>query len=146
MSTPTRPDSFEFAMDFLGPPEDAEIRSYIAALETQRETEKACIQEIYEKLDRLKVQHESNWSRIVKLEEAAASRQDSLDNSPAPAGGLVSEVAWRIAAFASEGKIGDDATPTARAAILAVADWLDGIRALGAGSIARWLREEVERG
>jgi len=47
-----------------------ELRDRIAALETQRETEKACIQEIYEKLDRLKVQHESNWSRIVKLEEA----------------------------------------------------------------------------
>jgi len=47
-----------------------ELRDRIAALETQRETEKAAILDIYEKLDRLKTQHESNWTRIVKLEEA----------------------------------------------------------------------------
>jgi len=121
----------------------------IAALEAQRETEKAAILDIYEKLDRLKTQHESNWTRIVKLEEAAASRQNSLDNSPAPAGGLVSEVAWRVAAFASEAKAGDDATPTARAAILVVSAWIEERHhadPVAAWEAARWLREEVERG
>jgi len=68
-----------------------ELRDRIAALEAQRETEKACIQDIYEKLDRLKVQHESNWARIVKME--AANRQGLLDSSPAPAGGLVERAA-----------------------------------------------------
>jgi creatinine amidohydrolase/Fe(II)-dependent formamide hydrolase-like protein len=158
-----------------------ELRDRIAALEAQRETEKACIQEIYEKLDRLKVQHESNWSRIVKLEEAhqqpepideeennrrflaclaaidnatpeqvrAAVANASADHSVevpkmalAPAGGLVRKVAWRVAAFASEAKAGDDATPTARAAVLAVAEWLE---QRGPLTAARWLREEVER-
>jgi hypothetical protein len=32
----------------------------------------ACIRDIYEQLDRLKTLHESNWSRIVKLEEGPA--------------------------------------------------------------------------
>jgi hypothetical protein len=32
----------------------------------------ACIRDIYEQLDRLNTLHESNWSRIVKLEEGPA--------------------------------------------------------------------------
>jgi hypothetical protein len=101
-----------------------ELRDRIAAMETQRETEKACIQEIYDKLDRLKVQHESNWSRIVELEEAAAADHfpDAKKMVPALApAGLVERVAQAIA---------DDDAPVdlwltdARAAILAVAEWL----------------------
>jgi hypothetical protein len=34
----------------------------------------ACIRDIYQQLDRLKTLHESNWSRIVKLEEGPAVR------------------------------------------------------------------------
>jgi len=33
---PIRPDCFEFAMDFLGDPEEAELRNYIEALEAQQ--------------------------------------------------------------------------------------------------------------
>lgn len=37
-----RPDCFEFAMEFLGPPEDAELRVYIESLESRiAELEKA---------------------------------------------------------------------------------------------------------
>jgi hypothetical protein len=42
----------------------------------------------------------------------------------APAGSLVKRVAWSIAKFASEGLPGDDAKPTARAAIREVAGWM----------------------
>jgi hypothetical protein len=45
-----------------------ELRDRLTHLEQQHETAKACIAEIYERLDKLK--HESNWVRIVKLEEA----------------------------------------------------------------------------
>ena len=62
---------------------------------------------------------------------------------PAPAGGLVERVAWPIASFASEGLPGDDARPTARAAIRKVAEWLD---QRGMHGCALWLREEVDRG
>ena len=47
-----------------------ELRDRIAHLEQMRETEKAAMLDIYAKLERLKLQHESNWARIVKLEEA----------------------------------------------------------------------------
>jgi hypothetical protein len=44
-----------------------------------------CINDIYEQLDRLKTLHESNWSRIVKLEEgpavAEARGQGSVENT-----------------------------------------------------------------
>jgi Txe/YoeB family toxin of Txe-Axe toxin-antitoxin module len=111
-----------------------ELRDRIAALEAQRETEKACIQDIYEKLDRLKVQHESNWSRIVKLEDAG-NHPAKPDSSPAPAGGLVERVADAI----YRNGTGDGFREEARAAILAVAEWL------GEEISAEWLREEVER-
>ena len=35
MTTPTRPDCFEFAMSFLGDPEETELRNYIEALEAR---------------------------------------------------------------------------------------------------------------
>jgi hypothetical protein len=114
----------------------------IAALEDQRETEKACILDIYERLDRLKVQHESNWARIVKLEEANSSA--ALTGSPAPAGGLVE----RVADIISNGDDGHHWSDEARAAILAVADWLETQEngfMRSHTQTARWLREEVER-
>jgi hypothetical protein len=61
---------------------------------------------------------------------------------PPPAGGLVDRVAWPIASFASEGLPGDDARPTARAAIRKVADWLD---QRGMHGCSLWLREEADR-
>lgn len=106
----------------------------IAALEAQRETEKAAILEIYEKLDRLKTQHEANWARIVKL-EAAGNYPAKPDSSPASAGGLVERVMTAI-----ERAEGDH---EARAAILAVAEWFD---AIGYGATASILRQEVQRG
>jgi hypothetical protein len=111
----------------------------IQKLEAQRETEKACIQEIYDKLDRLKVQHESNWSRIVKLEEAAADHFPDAKKMVAPAGGLVE----RVRQAQDCGSERD-----ARAAILAVAEWLESYESPRPAALeiaAAWLREEVER-
>jgi hypothetical protein len=66
-----------------------ELRDRTEVLEADAISAKACILEIYDKLDRLKVQHESNWSRIVKLEEAAANHfPDATKMVPAPA------IAW----------------------------------------------------
>ena len=112
-----------------------ELRDRIAALEAQRETEKACILDIYEKLDRLKTQHEANWARIVKLEEAA-NHPAKPDSSPAPAGGLVE----RVIDVLNEQTIYDSIEHTASAAILAVAEWFD---AIGYGATASILRREV---
>ena len=100
----------------------------IAALEAQRETEKAAILEIYEKLDRLKARHESNWARIVRLEAACS-------HPAKPSGGVVERVMTAI-----ERAEGDH---EACAAILAVADWFD---AIGYGATASILRQEVQRG
>jgi hypothetical protein len=124
-----------------------ELRDRIAALEAQRETEKACIQDIYEKLDRLKAQHESNWTRIAAL-EAAGNHPAKPDSSPAPAGGLVEQVAGIIV----NGQACDyDEERTACAAILAVSAWIEERHHADplvhtAWESARWLREEVERG
>jgi hypothetical protein len=41
MTKPKRPDCFEFAMDFLGDPEEKEIRAYIEHLESYISEEKA---------------------------------------------------------------------------------------------------------
>lgn len=113
-------------------------RDRIAALEAQRETEKACILDIYEKLDRLKTQHESNWARIVKLEEAANHFPDATKMVPAPAGGLVERVAKAIEAQCAPAV--ERQIPESRAAILAVAEWLD---TRGQHGCSLWLREEV---
>jgi hypothetical protein len=59
-----------------------------------------------------------------RISELQANHPAPPDSSP-PAGGLVEMAAWKIAKFASEGRPGDDATPTARAAILACAMWLE---------------------
>jgi len=123
----------------------------IAALETQRETDKACILDIYEKLDRLKVQHESNWARIVKLEASANHFPDATKMVSAPTGGLVERVALAISRCEDSTDWGDEVinwSPEARAAILAVADWLDRCKLLYQGGEVPvcWLREEVERG
>jgi len=130
-----------------------ELADRLAKLEAQRETEKAAILEIHEKLDRLKILHESNWSRIVKLEEANSSAGLTGSNHPAPpdssppAGGLVEMV---VAAM------GQPTLHTfdhfARAAILACADWVeerhhaDHQLVHTAWEAARWLHEEVQRG
>lgn len=116
-----------------------ELRDRIAALEAQRETEKAAILDIYEKLNRLKVQHESNWSRIVKLEEAA-NYPESPDGSPAPTGELLFKVGVCVAPVAGEVDV-----DKAKDVLRLVAQWLDS-QGVGAGrAAARWLREELER-
>ncbi|NBP60448.1 MAG: hypothetical protein EBU53_05005, partial [Proteobacteria bacterium] len=124
----------------------AEHIDRIAALEAEHETEKACILDIYEKLDRLKAQHEANWARIVKLEEAA-NHPAKPDSSPAPAGGLVERVADAIA---DDGCAADVWHDIARAAILAVSAWIEERHHADplvhtAWEAARWLREEVKR-
>jgi hypothetical protein len=65
-----------------------ELRDRIIHLEQQHETAKACILEIYERLDKL--QHESNWARIVKLEEAQDAAA-AAEPAP-PAGALVDQI------------------------------------------------------
>jgi hypothetical protein len=121
-----------------------ELRDRLATLETQCETEKACILEIYEKVDWLNTRHMSNWSRIVKLEEG--NHQAILDSSPASDGGLVERVAIAVCRCDDSSSWSEEVinwTPEARAAILAVAEWLDSV---GNEISARWLRQEVERG
>jgi hypothetical protein len=105
----------------------------IDALEAQRETEKAVIEDIYAKLDRLKVQHESNWARIVKL-EAAADHFPDAKKMVAPAGGLVERV--MVA-----GGIGLE--ENARAAIREVADRIEETGWQGWADVARWLRQVI---
>lgn len=63
------------------------------------------------------------------------NRQGILDSSPAPAGGLVERVACAVCNVTCT-----DAQ--ARAAILAVAEWLD---TRGQHGCSLWLREEVQR-
>jgi hypothetical protein len=123
-----------------------ELRDRLAVQEAQRETEKACIQEIYDKLDRLKAQHESNWARIVKLEAAADHFPDAKKMVAAPAGGLMERVAQAIATDSGQPLHSSaiaEWSDEARAAILAVAEWLD---TRGQHGCSLWLREEVERG
>jgi hypothetical protein len=79
-----------------------------------------CLLKLRDRIVALEVQHESYWSRIVKLEETA-NRQGLLDSSPAPASGLVERVQK------------------------AISD-VEGQRVIADGAAARWLREEVERG
>lgn len=98
-----------------------ELRDRIVKLERMRETEKACILEIYDKLDKLKLDHESNWARIVKLEEAQDAAP-AAEPAPAPAGSLVEVVAAivadGIACDREEERIAPDL-------IVAVAGWLE---------------------
>jgi hypothetical protein len=116
----------------------------IPALEAQRETEKACILDIYERLDRLKVQHESNWSRIVKLEEAAVNSSAGLTDSAVPADPRISLVSTVDQAM-FDARNAETTHEMACEVIEAVALWLDS-QGVGVGrAAARWLREEVER-
>lgn len=55
-------------------PDHCVYDSCIIELRDRVLTMDACIRNIYEQLDRLKTLHESNWSRIVKLEEGPAVR------------------------------------------------------------------------
>jgi hypothetical protein len=72
--------------------------------------------------------------RIEAL-EAATDHRAILDSSPAPAVELVERVAEAIGVISTT-------QATARAAILAVAEWFDGI---GYGATASILRQEVQR-
>jgi len=53
-------------------PSDWDYCQALAELIDRAETMHACIVDIYDQLGRLKHGHESNWSRIVKLEEGPA--------------------------------------------------------------------------
>ena len=90
-------------------------------------------------------------SRIEALEAAANSSAGLTgsnhpaipDSSPAPAGGLVEQVECAMRDAPGDGYGWEN---EARAAILAVADWLQGQKVIAGRAAARWLREEVERG
>jgi hypothetical protein len=56
----------------IDPPSDWDYCQGMTELRDRVLTMDACIRDIYEQLDRLKTLHESNWSRIVKLEEGPA--------------------------------------------------------------------------
>ena len=64
-----RPEQWAAQEAFRDDDDDAscllELRDRVLAMH-------ACVCDIYEQLDRLKTDHESNWSRIVKLEEGPA--------------------------------------------------------------------------
>lgn len=110
----------------------------ITELESKQDTQRVGMLDVYQHLDKLKTQHESNWSRIVKLEEAADHLQDATEK--VPAGSLVEVVQLAI----GNAPFGPD---EACAAILAVADWLE-LRGTGTTTGprgARWLRDEVAR-
>jgi hypothetical protein len=72
------------------------------------------------------------------------NRQAILDSSPAPAGDLMQSVGAAICSIADCGDTPLNWAPEARAAILAVAGWLEH-RKPGALQWAALLREEVER-
>lgn len=114
-----------------------ELRDRIAHLEAMHETKKAAILEIYAKLDKLKDGHESNWSRIVKLEEA----QDAPAAAPAPA--LTGSLVEVVAAVIANGIACDrEEERIARDAIYKVAEWL---HVRSCWDSARNLREEADR-
>jgi hypothetical protein len=54
------------------PPSDWDYCQGLTELRDRVMTMDACLREIYEQLDRLKTGHESNWARIVNLEEGPA--------------------------------------------------------------------------
>ena len=151
----------------------------ISELENAKETQRVGMLDVYQHLDRLKTKHESNWSRIVKLEEAADHLQDAPEMVPASTrrplrepsanhiaecGGPCQEGFWHCNCGLLE-QLNPDLRPApaapagslvevvrqvikhefdyeARAAILAVAEWLD---TKGQHGCSLWLREEVER-
>jgi hypothetical protein len=98
-----------------------ELRDRLAHLEQQHETAKACIAEIYERLDRLKLKHESNWVRIVKLEEAQ-------DAAAADDGELPEEVAALIPWLLEEAAQAANAGRSTAAGLLTLAAQLLGER------------------
>jgi hypothetical protein len=82
--------------------------------------------------------------RIAALEAAA----NAQPQAPAPAGGLVERVAQAIATDSGQPLHSSaiaEWSDEARAAILAVAEWVDAQRPSGRSLFATWLREEVER-
>jgi hypothetical protein len=81
--------------------------------------------------------------RIQAL-EAAANSSAGPTSSPAPAGDLMHSVGAAICSIADCGDTPSNWAPEARAAILAVAGWLEH-RKPGALHCAALLREEVER-
>ena len=131
-----------------------ELRTKVEELENKQDTQRVGMLDVYQHLDRLKTQHESNWSRIVKLEEGATcphivssdegtsycglaeQQAAATPPEPAPAGSLVEGVVEAM-------KRAEASWPgAARAAIRAVAEWLD---TKGQHGCSLWLREEVER-
>lgn len=92
--------------------------------------------------------------RVKALEANQPHQQDKLDRlialdrsdpAPAPAGGLMQAVGAAICSTADCGDTPLNWAPEARAAILAVAGWLDNGAPMACPFAARWLREEVKR-
>jgi hypothetical protein len=137
-----------------------ELCSRIEALEAMRETEKAAVLDLYEQHDKLKEWVGKNYMRIRALEAGAtcphirssdegtsycglAEQQAaaSAPPEPAPVGSLVERVTAAIA-NADTDAVEPDWTPEARAAILAVAEWL---KDKGHEELSDWLCCEAER-
>lgn len=68
----------------IDPPSDWDYCQGMTELRDRVLTMDACIRDIYEQLDRLKTLHESNWSRIVKLEEGPAVAETRGPGSVGP--------------------------------------------------------------
>jgi hypothetical protein len=82
--------------------------------------------------------------RIAALEEAANSSA-GLTSSPAPAGDLMQSVGAAICTIADCGDTPANWAPEARAAILAVARWLDDQGIYANHAAAGYLRQELQR-
>lgn len=89
------------------------------------------------------IRNNRRWKHVCVecLEEAAANRRVILDDSPAPAGGLVERVKAAIA-FERE-EISPEYGYEARAAIRVVAEHIRQIGCLNSNAIAQWLEMEA---
>jgi hypothetical protein len=122
---PAKPDSSP------APAAEQRIQELISANEALRDR-LSVLEEGYDELAaRLETVETGKRSQLVEH----GNRQGILNSSPAPAGGLVERVACAVCNVTCT-----DAQ--ARAAILAVAEWLD---TRGQHGCSLWLREEVQR-
>jgi hypothetical protein len=83
----------------------------------------ACILELRARVEALEAARQPHQHKVDRLIALDADDGDPIVMPSSPAGSLAERVARLIAKFASEGLPGDDAAPTARAAILEVAAW-----------------------
>jgi len=87
-------------------------------------SDSSCIIELRSRIEALEAAQQPHQDKLDRLIALDADDGDPIMMPGYPAGSLVETVARLIANFASTGLPGDDATPTAQAAILEVAEWL----------------------